>query len=211
MTIIYQSEAGFVNLPNAGLNKNIYTFVILNDVSTASDLPVARDFILTPHDKTRIILIKPKSQDVFESGTVMFLSVDDYVALYGGTLDDPEKYTSSYFGKASLYASIFAGSKERYECGMSKAMERLQLITLIQYYKTISVEPYISRSCGSYVIGVNEPVELRGARYLLESFNKTISADVFGEDTADKMISYISKLEQLNNKIIVEANCPLIY
>lgn len=211
ISILNQSATGFENVPSAGLNKMAYTFVVVDDLSN-SPLPDPNDFIQTPHDRTRIILINPKSSsNIFESGKVAFLDFDTYKDFANGNTLAAEDETSSYFGKASLYASIFAGNKERYECGMSKAMSRLQLVTLMQYYKTISVEPYISSACKSYIIGSDFDEALWGARLVLKELNVTIADSDFGVQSADDIIGLISKLKNLNNKIVVESNCPLIY
>lgn len=209
-SIINRTGDIFDNVPQASLNKQVYTYVLIENANLVhSDKFVALGI---PKDRVRIIVIQPSNpnKDVFDNGKVLFLTTEDYDNFVDGDLTSEADHISNYFGRASLYATIFAGSKERYECGMSKAMNRLQLITLVQYYKILAAEPYLSSSCKSLLVGNPLISELEAAKPILELMNKTVADSDFN-DAASQIPEIITRLENINNKIVVESNCPLIY
>lgn len=208
LNIINKSSSGFENLPKPTLNKEKYVFILVKN--NQLNLPNPKDFIKTPSKNSFIILIDPSKNNIFENGLIYFLNLEDYEKNYLSGVFPVEK-ASPYLGKASLYAGIFAGSKKRYVCGMSKALSRLKLITLMQHEKTKIVEPLISTSCKSYLIGSDFDEQLWGARLVLENMNKTLSSNILSIPLMNNLTKDIDQLERLNNKVVIESNCPAIY
>lgn len=198
----------FENIPTTSLNKQVYTYILIES-NNNNNLPELEEFVQVQDDRVRIIVVKPYSTDLFKKGLVTFFDAETYKKYIGQPPPQARTEYPNYFGRASLYAAIFAGSQERYECGMSKAMQRLRLVTLIQYYKALSVNESISNTCRDLVVGSQH---IDGAAKILDDMDQALSDDgLFSSNTVKQIVEDIDRLERINNKIVVEANCPLLY
>ena len=201
------NSGDYENIPSSTMNMDKYTYVLIKKLS--SNLPDPSTFIEVPKNKVSIIVLEPTREDLFDQGNVYFFDYDKYKSFVSSTTQETN-YDSMYLGKASLYAAIFAGNKERYVCGMNKALKKLKIVSEIQKYKILNENQSIDSICRSHLIGDESIDQLKGAIYFIEDIISQ-SQNGFSETTLTKIIADINQLEKKNNEIIIEYQCPAIY
>ncbi len=197
----------FANVPTVQSNRDHYTFVFIDGMA----LPPARTIFQTPADRTTILLVQPNSQRIFESGRVLFLTVQQYENFRNDLLPvaEIEQVSQSYLGKASFFAALFSESRERYTCVMDKALDRLEAVSLVLHASLLEAEPLVSSSCRALLIGTDRE-GFYGMKYLLEQVNQTVQRGM-SPATIRELSTLTSRIDQLNNRVALETNCPLLY
>lgn len=208
---IYRNSTDyFVNTFDEGLNMDDYTYIFLDDHLPR---PGTGSLDLDIVDDAKIIVIDAKENDVFAYGNVSFLNKEQYIEYYNGEFSLPNAdLTAGYIGKASLYAAIFSGDRERYICGMDKALERFRAMNYLHYYKIQNVLPRVNSYCSELLNGtvIDEDVGLRGARDVLIDINDSLNTGFEGLDV-EALNILVDALDDYNSKIAIESNCPLVY
>jgi len=186
--------------------------------------------------KNTIVIIDPLesgADNIFNYGTVYYLTPKEYVALVNQlpTSSDPSQsekdkiyslYDSisqktTYLGKASLYGTIFSEDKDIYECNMQKAFSRLKLITQLYFIRAgdITLNEDLDFTCrrswGYYdAEGASAQHPLQRLNYLYT----TLIPEIQENFDADKSEALNKKLQELNddsNNILILYKCPAIY
>jgi len=196
------------------INMDSYTYVFFKrqlpqNPSEALDLAFVNTNVGT---LGKVIIIEPEnSAEPFALGTLHFFRLGS-PGIKGATntfklhnLLTTGHSTSAYLGKASIYGAIFSENKVLYECTMNKAMQRLQILTLLQYYRIQEVVPYASTNC-AYLL--NNP--LTGAATKISDINKT-AAQPFSVTTTADLRTYLDELDKSNKQLATLGNCPAIY
>ena len=182
-----------------------------------STFPSNIEFVNTAIDaRGKIIVIEPSSpSDPFAQGTLHFIYLNQHLLL-STVSDTSDLYnilstnalTSTYLGKASIYGAIFSENKVVYECAMEKAMHRLKILTLLQYYRTqdlMTSSTPVSNNC-KYLLNNT----LTGAANYLLAINETLTGP-FSQVMTNTLQPHFIRLDKTNNQLATLANCPAIY
>lgn len=193
--------------PSKTSNMAEYIYIIFAVSDYSNMLPVNK---ILDGDNVKIRVITPTDyNDPFSIGQVAFMDKKTYEAVYFKHSSlNPDNYTSTYVGKASLYGAIFSGTKASYDCQMTKAFKKLRMVTLLQSYRLKGVLDKVTYNCKLLLGGVD------GIAGPIQDLNKTaelLKTGEFNSTLAESVFENLQKLKSMNEELALEGNCPLIY
>lgn len=177
--------------------------ILLSEYGSFEKLPP----LLSTGKQSRVVVIDKSAEDIFSAGNVYYFTAEEYARRANNALPKP----FPYIGKASLFAAVWSETPQRYECVMQQAMDRLESSLYLLSYQTLAAEPALGKDCQQELIGIKQNDQYAYGGQLL--FNQLLQTtkQPFTQTTAQKLVSQLNQLENLNNKVAVIANCPLLY
>jgi hypothetical protein len=179
--------------------------------------------------KTFIVIEPLNPNDVFEYGNIYYC---DSKAEFNNQFPPSSSSTKStitrgceqtqYLGSASLYGAIFSSDKKYYDCMMTKAIRKLRLVTLLQYYRIENFNATIGTTSDNDLLlckanlGIGTTVEgpytkLKTLCYdddalLTNNFNTLVL-----DDKIDDINTIIKSLQSKNRVLALDTNCIKLY
>ncbi|MBN1175307.1 hypothetical protein JXA48_01550 [Candidatus Woesearchaeota archaeon] len=206
LTVYRMNETKF---PSSIVNDDVYTYVFFDSQLDDIDSVFGPENIIT--EKAQIVIIEPDLiSNIFKSGTVYFLTgeeYDDYLRLKNNLASFD---SSPYFGKASLYGAMFSGEKQNYDCNMDKAFKRLDMMNTINMYRVENAIPDISPVTNCFFLYNGSSVVQDGLKQILGNISEELENGFLGLDK-DRFIHSVELLEDKNSRVSFESRCPGLY
>ena len=189
-------------------NDRVILIHVVNDLNNPSSL--LDSDALEGVDNVHAVVIDPGEDGLFRSGEVLFLDGTTYEDYADGSLpaNSMEEQTERYIGEAALFAALFTENQDSYRCLMSKATDRLNMVTQILLKQLDAMEEDIDGDCKEYLLGSD--LTPNSVKRYLEDINSSSRSGYSSGDYATIFTSTRS-IETRHQQIILEQQCPLLY
>jgi hypothetical protein len=153
-----------------------------------------------PDSDVRAVSIHPSSNSVD-----FYVMSGDSFALDGSSyffgIDD--------FGEATLYAAIFADTKENYDCNMKKALKSFSIVSSVYVERMSGLETssYLPDYCKAFYSSESSPSQdLNSMIGIVGRVNDSITSAGVND-----LLKYANDLKLYQDNYVRRQSCPLIY